>query len=184
MVSDHDELAIPTPRPDALCKRFVQRMDPWWGYVVAGALLALGGAIVGVLALITAMPALGIKEKTLAAQVCAIVALVLGEVLAYVIFTRWRRLRMGRKRTLIRDGTLTTATVGKRSMAIDKGRTTIDLDLAGGPSARCAFNLWFAPSAGAEVRILWLALGDNPHVLAFDGAGRMYSGHIKSLARR
>jgi hypothetical protein len=178
-VSDYDELDVPVPRPEALCRSFVRRLDPIWGYVFAACLLAVGGGVLGVLALITVTPMLGIAAKTLAAKISAIIALALGYLLAYVIFTRWRRARMGSKLALIRDGQLTKAMVEKRSMAVDKGRTDITFALPDGTIMTCAFNFWFAPEAEAAVRVLW---SGSSHMLAFDRAGRMYSGHIKNIS--
>lgn len=183
MLSDHDRLDSATPRPADVCDGFVRRMDPWWGYVFAGALLTLGCLVVSVVALIWITPMLGIEPKTTAAQIASIIALLGGLALAYVIFTRWRRTRTGRKRALIRDGTLARATVIERSMAVEKGRTDIDLAVEGGPIVQCAFNVWFSPRAGSSIRVLWLPLDSAPHILAFDEAGRMYSGHIKGVSR-
>jgi hypothetical protein len=180
---DYAELDIPTPRPDELCRDFVRRLDPWPGYVIAGALLTLGCLVLSIVAMITVMPKLGIQEKTLGAQVSSIVALALGLVAAYLIFTRWRRARMARKGALIRNGVLTTAVVEDRSMSVSKGRTDVDLRIERGPLVEAAFNVWFSPGARSTIRVLWLPQDSNQHMLAFDDAGRMYSGHIKGLAR-
>jgi hypothetical protein len=175
-MTDLARLDVPRPRPAALAASLVRRLDPWWGWVVAAVLLALAALVVGTLALVTVTPALGIADGTRAAQVTAAVCLLLAGVGAYVVFTRWRRARIGGKRALIRDGLLASATVVDGGRVLEKGRSDLELAITGGPTLRCAFNVWFGPAAGREIRVLWQP--GAPTILAFDAAGRMYSGHV------
>ncbi len=178
-MTQYDELDVPRPRSEELAAKVVRRLDPWWGWVAAGALLALAGGVVGSLALMVLMPLLGVAEATPVAQVLAVVALGLAESAAFIVFTRWRRARIARKRALVRDGVLTTATVVERSRKLDKGRTDLTLVVSSGPSLRCLFNVWFGPAPGRDIRVLWLR--GSATLLAFDTAGRAYSGHVKRV---
>ena len=150
--------------------------------VVAGALLALAGLVLASLALMTVSPWLGIAYGTLAAQLTTLISLALGLSGAHVVFTRWRRARVDGKRALVRDGVLTTASVVRRRLEIDKLRSELSFELRGGPSLRCYFNLWFMPAPGREVRMLWQQ--GCPSLLAFDAAGRAYSGLVEDVRAR
>ena len=33
-----EELSVATPRPEALCRRYARKMDPWWGFALAAAI--------------------------------------------------------------------------------------------------------------------------------------------------
>lgn len=175
-----EELDVPRPRPDELAASVVRRLDPWWGWAIAGALLALGGLVVGTLALITIAEPLGVADGTLAAQVMTPLCLALGLGAACLVFVRWRRHRVAGKRALVRDGALARATVTDRWRTVKKGRSDVELAVAGGPVLACVFNVWFGPAPGREVRVLWMR--DCPTILAFDDAGRMYSGHVDGVA--
>jgi membrane protein implicated in regulation of membrane protease activity len=181
-MTDLEALDVPRPRPEALATSVVRRLDPWWGWVVAGVLLGLAGFVVGTFVMLWVNPALGIADGTRAAQIAALLCLVLGEAAALTIFGQWRRRRLARKRALIRHGTLATATVVKRKRRVNKGRSDLELAISAGPTLRCAFNVWFGPPPGREMRVLWAR--DNADLLGFDAAGRMYSGHIKRTRNR
>ena len=178
-MTDLDELDVPTPRPEALCKRYANRMDPWWGYAFAAGLLAIFGGVIGVLALIWLGPVLGIVEKSTAAKVAGIVALVLGELLAYVVFVKWRRRRMSQKLALVRDGRIIEARVTNKRVDLQKYSNIVALQY-GRVELTCGFNVWFGPNEGTTIKVL--AKDDLTPVLAFSDRGRMYNGVVLRVA--
>jgi hypothetical protein len=105
VLSDLVNLEVQIPRPDELCARYARRMDPW-GFVIAAGLFLLGGLIVPILGLVLLGPRLDIVEGSLAAQVISLGGMVLGGLLAWKVFVRWRTGRLAVKRELIRSGKL------------------------------------------------------------------------------
>src|SRR5688572_2647229 len=155
-------------------------MDPWWGYAFAAGLLAIFGGVIGVLALIWLGPVLGIVEKTTAAKVAGIVALVLGELLAYVVFVKWRRRRMSQKLALVRDGRIIDARVTNTSVDIEKYSKIVTLQY-GRVQLTCGFNVWFGPKEDTTIKIL--AKDDLKPVLAFSDRGTMFNGVVLRVTR-
>jgi hypothetical protein len=178
VVSDLAELDMQTPRPDELCARFARRMDPWWGFVIAGGLFMLVGLIVPTLVLIALGPRLGMVDGSHAAQVFSLGGEAIGALVAWKLFARWRNARLGAKRELIRAGKLVDMTVDAQLSSLLRSRRyshCVRLS-GGGVTLDCGFNLWFAPSPGETVHLLYKR-GLVP-VLAFDASGRMYNGQV------
>ncbi|HET9991746.1 MAG TPA: hypothetical protein VFQ65_24625 [Kofleriaceae bacterium] len=172
-----EELAVATPRDAALCKRYARRMDPWWGFVIAGAIWVVCTLAISVLATIKLGETLGYADGSTGAKVLSMILLVAGAAIAIVTFRSWRRRRLALKEKLVREGALLDMEVTGRPWG--DGKTTV-VDLEGADrSLRCAFNRWFLPGKGETIKVL-----HHPqvsHVVAFGRSGAMYSGHVRDV---
>ena len=173
-----DELSIPVPRPEPLCKRYARRLDPWWGFVVAGTIWTVVAMVVTMLAMMKVSDRLGYEDGSRGAQVLAVISLVGAATFTIVTFRWWRTRRLASKATLIREGALRVMTVTGRPFRLGRSTSTA-VDLEGGDrTLRCVFNRWFAPLTGETIKVLHHPA--VPHLIAFDRTGSMYSGHVRS----
>jgi len=174
------ELDVPPPRPDALCQRYARRMDPWWGFAIAAALITLFAVVITSVLAIKLMGWLGIRDGSTGAKIVSGGILVVGTVAARQVFRRWRRRRLAVKRRLVRDGVIHEVRVAasRRELLPSGTRQFSAIVRVVGPQVDedVGFNLWFSPPVGTTIRVLHEP-GLRP-VVAFDAAGRMYNGLV------
>ena len=172
-----EELSVATPRSDGLCKRYARRMDPWWGFVIAGAIWAVCSLTVVSLAMMKIGTALDYQDGSHEMKVLSAIMMPAGAVLAIVLFQLWRRRRLATKEKLVRDGALVEMEVSGRPFQLGGSKTRTAVDLVGEDrSMRCVFNRWFLPTTGETIKVLHHRA--VPHVVAFGRSGAMYSGHV------
>lgn len=174
-----EELADDVPRPAQVAKRYARRLDPWWGFVIAGIIWAVCAQAIIAIVGIKVNSALGYEDASTGARVVMMTGLVVGGVLAIAGFIWWRRRRLAVKELLVREGDLLDADVTGRPFQLGgwKTRTAVDLE-CDDRALRCVFNRWFLPTPGDTIKLLHHP--DVPHVVAFDRSGRMFSGHVRS----
>jgi hypothetical protein len=176
-----EELSVAVPRSDALCKRYARKMDPWWGFVLAGAIWAVCALTIVTLAMMKIGGALGYEDGSHGAKMLSAFMMPIGAILAILAFRWWRHRRLAAKEKLVRDGALVEMEVTGRPFQLGGSKTRTAVDLVGDDRAmRCVFNRWFLPSTGETLSVLHHR--DVPHVVAFGRSGAMYSGHVTSGA--
>jgi hypothetical protein len=172
-----DELSIPAPRPDPLCRRYARKMDPWWGFVLAGVIWFACAMSMVTLAGIKLTSALGYADGSPETRRLSLIVEVAGLAATIGLFVWWRRRRLATKETLVREGDLVEVTVTGRPLQLSKTRTVVDFD-GDDRELRCVFNRWFLPRTGETVTILHHPR--VPHLVAFGSSGGMFSGHVRS----
>jgi len=176
-----EELSVATPRSEALSKRYARRMDPWWGFVIAGAIWVVCTLVISSLATMKIGDALGYEDGSTGAQILSLSLLGAGAGLAVVTFVWWRRRRLASKEKLVRDGKLLEMEVTGRPFQLGGSRTRTAVDLEGPDrSLRCVFNRWFLPGKGETIHVLHHP--EVSHVVAFGRSGAMYSGHVRDAS--
>lgn len=174
-----EELSVATPRPDALCRRYARKMDPWWGFTIAAAIWTVCSLTVVSLVVMELNPVFGFEDGSTGAKVLTLVLMLTGGFAAFQVFTWWRRRRLASKEALVRDGEMIEAFVLSRDIAaVSRKSTVVELETAD-RTLRCEFNLWFVPTKGETIKVLHHRGGS--HVLAFGRSGAMYSGHVRSV---
>lgn len=179
MPSPFDEINVSTPRPEEVCQRFARRMDPWWGYVLAG--LLYGVVMLGVTELLALKisEGLGFSDQSRGERIIVCVTLLVGAIASWQLFVRWRRRRIAHKRELVRNGRLIEVVVTKqmRNWARSSRRFSNVVRVTGaGLTLECGFNLLFAPR---EHQKFWLL--HHPRIVAivaFDDSGAMCNGLV------
>lgn len=173
MMTAFEELSVPKPRPPELCRRYARKLDPWWGFIIAGVIWTIYGMALSVVLMIQIMGRLNIEDGSSSARIASIVTLVVGGAAVFLSFRWWRLARLREKELLVREGDLLEMEVVGRPFQISKYRTTVDL--AGSKrELRCAFNKWFSPRGTLYV----LHQPMVPHVVAFDRDGGIAQGHV------
>lgn len=188
-----------TPRPDAVCKHYVRRIEPIWGFVVYGVLwyfvafvfFALGcapGFILGAI--------VGAKGATWV-TVVGLTGGVIAFVLAWIPYVRWARRKRARSMPLIRDGELVEGRVFDRmsgpGIQIAKRVATdfalsqigakyfrVALEHAGQQRMLTVPNPTFGgtSSAGTELPVLFHP--DCSYALVFDPRGKAYIARVST----
>ncbi len=178
-MSPLDELSVPAPRPEPICRRYARKMDPWWGFVLAGVIWFVCAMSMVTVAGIELTSSLGYEAGSLETRRLSLLIEIAGLVVTIGLFVWWRRRRIATKETLVREGDLVEVTVtGKPfQLAGTKTRTVVDLD-GDDRQLRCVFNRWFLPRTGEVITILHHP--GVPHLVAFGSTGGMYSGHVRS----
>jgi hypothetical protein len=169
-----DDLSVPVPRPQAVAQRYARQLDPWWGFVLAGAIWAVCTLVVSSLAMMKLGEALDIADGSTGAQVMTLVSLVVFATTGVIVFRWWRRHRLGRKEALLRDGDRLEVHVG-RLWSFSRTKTVVELQAAD-RNLRCAFNRWFLPSNGSTITVIHHP--GTSDIVAFDGSGSIYAGHV------
>lgn len=173
-----EELSIATPRADAVCKRYARRMDPWWGFVIAGVIWWVCVMSMTTVAMIKISDSLGYAAGSSGAKKLSMIALPIAFALTIFGFVWWRRRRLGTKEKLVRDGDLVDVEVTGRPFQLGGSKTRTAVDLVGADrELRCVFNRWFLPAKGDTIKLL--NHRGVAHVVAFDRDGAMYSGHVR-----
>ena len=176
-MSPLQELSVDAPRPVPLARRYARKLDPWWGFVVAGVVWFVVVLVLTILAAIEVGEALGYADASTGAQVLTVIALVAGLTIGIAGFTWWRRRRLATKARLVRDGDLIEVEVTGRPFRLTGWKTRTTVDLAGHDrTLRCVFNRWFLPTPGDTITVLHHR--STHHIVAFDRAGAMFSGHV------
>jgi hypothetical protein len=174
-----EELSVATPRPEALCRRYARRMDPWWGFALAAAMWTICSLTVVSLVDMKLNDAFGFADGSTNAKILTLALLVVGGVAAVQAFRWWRQRRLAGKERLVREGELVDVVVVKRASSLVSGKSTT-VELEGADRAlRCEFNVWFLPSEGETIKLLHHRGLD--HVVAFGRFGAMYSGHVRRV---
>ena len=176
-----EELSVPRPRPEALAKRYARRMDPWWGFVLAGVIWTICGFAMTMVLMLKITERLGLEAGSHGAQAAAIIGLLGGGAAIFFTFRWWRRSRLADKALLVRDGELIEVAVTGKPLRLTSTKTTVDLE-GGKRRLRCVFNRWFSPSTGDTFKLLHHR--GVAHVVAFDRGGDMYSGSPPRVATR
>jgi hypothetical protein len=169
-----EELSVAKPRPAGVCMRLARRLDPAWGFVVAGLIWAVLALSIATVVLMQVIRVLDLADGSTGSRIASLIVLPLGAVAGFYAFRHWRRARLRGKEMLLRDGALVEATVLKRSGDLEE--TEVKL-LAKDRELRCVFHRWFAPAEGSSIRLIHHPA--TAHVVAFDRHGAMYSGHVR-----
>ncbi len=182
MQSPIEELSVPTPRPDPLCREYARRIDPWWGFAFAGFLWIVMANAMTLVATIKLCDALGYEDQSSGAKALGGALQIVGLSLSVVTFILWRSHRLGTKERMIREGELLeVAVVGKPFMLGNRTKTMVALE-GEDVEMRCVFNRWFSPDTGDTIEVLFHPAIN--HLLAFGRHGEMYSGHVRESRPR
>ena len=108
-----DFKVVETPRPPEVCKRYVRRVEPLWGFVVYGVLwyfVAFVAFAIGIIPGFAFGNAVGAKGA-LWVQILGFVGGGIAFVLAWIPYVRWAKRKRARTLPLIRDGVLLEGSV-------------------------------------------------------------------------
>jgi len=97
------------PRPEAVVRHYVRRIEPWYGFAVYGVLwwfVAFVAFAIGVMPGFLLAGAIGVAKTSVLAKVLGIGGGLLAFGASWIPFVRWCKRRRSRVEPLVREGTL------------------------------------------------------------------------------